>query len=72
MMVKSTRPPITAGDRLPDFQVHTPAGRQERIHGLCSRHFTALHFSDARRWPLRGGTNTLILPDSSRQALTGH
>ncbi len=51
MVVKSTRPPVTPGDRLPDYLVHTPAGRQERIHDLCSGHFTALYFSDVRRRP---------------------
>lgn len=51
MVVKSTRPPVTAGDRLPDYLVHTPAGRQERVHDLCSGHFTALYFSDVRRRP---------------------
>lgn len=51
MVVKETRPPVTAGERLPDYQVHTPAGRQDRVHDLCSGHFTALYFSDVRRRP---------------------
>lgn len=51
-MVKSeTEPPIVAGDRLPDGLVHTPAGREVRIHDLCDDRFVALHFADARRRP---------------------
>lgn len=51
MVVTETRPPVKAGMRLPDYLVHTPAGRQEHIHDLCSGKFTALYFSDARRKP---------------------
>jgi len=51
MVVRETRPAVGAGDRLPDYLVHTPAGSQSRIHDLCSGHFTALYFSDVRRRP---------------------
>ena len=51
MVVTETRPAVLAGDRLPDYLVHTPAGRQERIHDLCTGHFTALYFCDVRRRP---------------------
>lgn len=51
MVTRSTRPLVSAGDRLPDYLVHTPAGKQVRIHDLCSGHFTALYFSDVRRRP---------------------
>lgn len=51
MVTRSTRPKVTAGDRLPDYLVHTPEGKQVRIHDLCSGRFTALYFSDVRRRP---------------------
>lgn len=51
MVVRETRPKLTVGDRLPDYLVHTPAGRQVRIHDVCSGHFTALYFCDGRRRP---------------------
>jgi 3-(3-hydroxy-phenyl)propionate hydroxylase len=61
MVVKVTRPPVTPGDRLPDYLVHTPAGRQERIHDLCSGRFTALYFSDLRRRPAIPPNDSLAL-----------
>ena len=51
MVTRSTRPAITVGDRLPDYLVHTPQGRQERLHDICQGKFTALYFTDARRRP---------------------
>jgi 3-(3-hydroxy-phenyl)propionate hydroxylase len=51
MVVTETRPALTAGDRLPDYLVHAPNGRQERIHDVCNGCFTALYFCDARRRP---------------------
>ena len=51
MVSRATRAPVTPGDRLPDYLVHTPAGRQERIHDVCAGKFTALYFSDVRRRP---------------------
>lgn len=51
MVVKKTRPAVVPGDRLPDYLIHTSSGRQERIHDVCSGHFTALYFSDVRRRP---------------------
>ncbi|HEB3530120.1 TPA: FAD-dependent monooxygenase [Burkholderia cenocepacia] len=51
MVTRETRPKVTPGDRLPDYLVHTPEGRQVRIHDLCSGQFTALYFSDVRRRP---------------------
>ena len=51
MVVKGTRLAVTAGERLPDYQLHTPGGRQERVHDLCAGHFTALYFTDTRRRP---------------------
>lgn len=51
MVVKSTRPAMTPGSRLPDYLVHTPAGREVRIHDICSGRFTALYFCDVRRQP---------------------
>lgn len=51
-MVKSTTaPPLAAGDRLPDALVHTPQGREMRVHDLCADRFVALHFTDVRRRP---------------------
>ncbi len=52
MVTRSTRPAITAGDRLPDYLVHAPQGDERRIHDVCSGHFTALYFSDVRRRPV--------------------
>ncbi|MGJ7524827.1 FAD-dependent monooxygenase [Variovorax sp. GB1P17] len=51
MVTRSTCPAVTAGDRLPDYLVHAPNGRQVRIHDQCAGQFTALYFSDARRRP---------------------
>lgn len=51
LVVRETRPAARDGDRLPDALVHTPAGRQERIHDLCAGRFTAFWFADARRRP---------------------
>ena len=42
---------MRVGERLPDYLLHTPQGRQSRIHDLCSGRFTALYFSDVRRRP---------------------
>jgi 3-(3-hydroxy-phenyl)propionate hydroxylase len=51
-LVKSaTEPPVQAGDRIPDALVHTPAGRETRLHDLCRDRFVALYFTDARRRP---------------------
>lgn len=51
-MVKSaTEPPLGAGDRMPDMLLHTPAGREIRLHDLCDDRFVALHFTDVRRRP---------------------
>lgn len=52
MVTRSTRPAVGLGDRLPDYLVHTPDGKQVRIHDLCSGRFTALYFSDVRRRPV--------------------
>jgi 3-(3-hydroxy-phenyl)propionate hydroxylase len=52
MVARRTRAPLTPGDRLPDYLVHTPAGRQARIHDVCEGAFTALYFCDARRRPV--------------------
>lgn len=52
MVSRATRAPVTVGDRLPDYLVHTPAGKQARIHDVCLGRFTALYFSDVRRRPL--------------------
>jgi 3-(3-hydroxy-phenyl)propionate hydroxylase len=51
-LVKSaTEPPIEAGDRIPDALVHTPEGRETRLHDLLRDRFVALYFTDARRRP---------------------
>ena len=52
MVTRSTRPAIAAGDRLPDYLVHTPEGREARLHDICQGKFTALYFTDARRRPI--------------------
>lgn len=51
IVCRSTRPPLMAGDRIPDYLLHTPAGRQERLHDICAGRFTALYFCDVRRRP---------------------
>jgi len=51
MVSRVTRAPVTPGDRLPDYLVHAPDGRQTRMHDICDGHFTALYFCDARRRP---------------------
>lgn len=51
MVARAERPASIAGDRLPDYLVHTPQGEQTRIHDVCSGKFTALYFCDARRRP---------------------
>lgn len=51
-LVKSaTAPALQVGDRLPDALVHTPQGREVRLHDLCRDRFTALYFTDVRRRP---------------------
>jgi 3-(3-hydroxy-phenyl)propionate hydroxylase len=51
-MVKTeTEPAVRPGDRIPDGLVHTPAGREVRVHDLCTDRFLALYFADARRRP---------------------
>jgi 3-(3-hydroxy-phenyl)propionate hydroxylase len=51
-MVKSeTEPPLRPGDRIPDALLHTPEGREVRLHDLCSDRFLALYFADVRRRP---------------------
>ena len=52
MVTRSTRPAVAVGDRLPDYLVHTPDGRQQRIHDLCAGKFIALYFADVRRRPV--------------------
>ena len=52
MVARSTRPAVAVGDRLPDYLVHTPDGRQQRIHDLCAGKFIALYFADVRRRPV--------------------
>jgi 3-(3-hydroxy-phenyl)propionate hydroxylase len=51
-MVKyETEPPLRAGDRIPDWPLHAPAGRDLRVHDLTADGFAALYFTDARRRP---------------------
>jgi 3-(3-hydroxy-phenyl)propionate hydroxylase len=52
-MVKyETEPPLRPGDRVPDWPLHGPEGRDLRVHDLCADGFAALYFTDARRRPL--------------------
>jgi 3-(3-hydroxy-phenyl)propionate hydroxylase len=51
-MVKyETEPPLRAGDRIPDWPLHTADGRSLRVHDLTADAFAALYFTDARRHP---------------------
>jgi len=51
MVARTRQPALQAGDRLPDWLVHTPKGVQRRLHDVCAGTFTALYFTDARRRP---------------------
>lgn len=51
MVKSSTEPPVQPGDRLPDALVHTPEGREIRLHDLTADRFLALYFTDVRRRP---------------------
>lgn len=51
-MVKyETEPPVRPGDRIPDWPLHGPGGRDLRAHDLTADAFAALYFTDARRRP---------------------
>jgi 3-(3-hydroxy-phenyl)propionate hydroxylase len=51
-MVKyETEPPLRPGDRVPDWPLHGPGGRDLRVHDLTADGFAALYFTDARRRP---------------------
>jgi 3-(3-hydroxy-phenyl)propionate hydroxylase len=51
-MVKyDTEPAVRPGDRIPDWQLYGPAGRDLRVHDLTADRFAALYFTDARRKP---------------------
>jgi 3-(3-hydroxy-phenyl)propionate hydroxylase len=51
-MVKyDTEPALRPGDRIPDWPLHGPAGRDLRVHDLTAEGFAALYFTDARRRP---------------------
>lgn len=51
-MVKyETEPPLRPGDRIPDWPLHAPEGRDLRVHDLTADGFAALYFTDARRRP---------------------
>lgn len=51
LVVREVKAPILVGDRLPDFELHTPAGAPARVHDLIDGRFTALYFADVRRRP---------------------
>ena len=51
MVKTSTEPPVEPGDRIPDVLVHTPEGREVRLHDLAGDRFLALYFTDVRRRP---------------------
>ena len=51
-MVKyETEPPVRPGDRIPDWPLHGPGGRDLRAHDLTGDGFAALYLTDARRRP---------------------
>ena len=51
-MVKyETEPAVRPGDRLPDWQLYGPGGRDMRAHDLTADSFAALYFTDARKRP---------------------
>jgi 3-(3-hydroxy-phenyl)propionate hydroxylase len=61
-MVKyETEPPLRPGDRVPDWPLHGPGGRDLRVHDLTADGFAALYFTDARRRP--------AIPDNDSPAL---
>jgi len=51
MVKTSTEPQVEPGDRIPDALVHTPEGREVRLHDLVTDRFLALYFTDVRRRP---------------------
>ncbi len=51
MVKHETEPPLRAGDRIPDWPLHGPAGRDLRVHDLAADSFVAFYFTDARRRP---------------------
>ena len=51
MVKTTTEPPVEPGDRIPDALVHTPEGREQRLHDLVGDRFLALYFTDVRRRP---------------------
>jgi 3-(3-hydroxy-phenyl)propionate hydroxylase len=62
-MVKyDTEPALRPGDRIPDWQLYGPAGRDLRVHDLVADGFAALYFTDARRRP--------AIPENTSRALS--
>lgn len=47
----SAPPPLCAGDRMPDWELHGAEGRALRAHELADGCFAALYFTDVRRRP---------------------
>jgi 3-(3-hydroxy-phenyl)propionate hydroxylase len=64
MVKTATEPPIEPGDRVPDALLHTPEGREARLHDLCDDRFVALYFTDVRRRP--------AIPRNGSPALAHH
>jgi 3-(3-hydroxy-phenyl)propionate hydroxylase len=51
-MVKyETEPRLQTGDRIPDWLLQSPEGREIRVHDLSADAFVAFYFADARRRP---------------------
>jgi len=51
-MVKyETEPAVRPGDRIPDWPLHGPGGKDLRVHDLTADGFAALYLADARRRP---------------------
>lgn len=50
-MVKTGREALRVGDRVPDVELHGPAGHPVRLHELIDDSFVALYFTDVRRRP---------------------
>jgi len=51
MVQYAAEPPVRPGDRIPDWQLYGPGGRDLRVHDLTNDSFAALYFTDARRRP---------------------
>jgi 3-(3-hydroxy-phenyl)propionate hydroxylase len=51
MVKHEPEPALRPGDRVPDWLLQGPDGREVRVHDLTADSFAALYFTDSRRHP---------------------